>query len=172
MMTTTLYEKQEAPVLNSRAGKFLTFCLGKEEFAVRVMNVREIIGIQDITTVPQTPVCVKGVINLRGKVIPVVDLRLKFGLPEQEHSERTCIIVIQVDSDTGPPLNTGIIVDEVSEVLNLTSSEIEATPDFGDKMPNPHLLGLAKVKDKVKILLDIGQVLTDPELTSMQSILQ
>jgi len=171
-MATALYEKQEVAVLDPRAGKYLTFCLGREEFAVRVMNVREIIGIQDITTVPQTPACVKGVINLRGKVIPVVDLRLKFGFPEQAHTERTCIIVIQVDGQAGPAINTGIIVDEVSEVLNLNGSEIEATPDFGDGTATPYLLGLAKVKDKVKILLDIGQVLKDQELSGLQAILQ
>ena len=171
-MSTALFEKQESAVTHKAAGKFLTFCLGKEEFAVRVLNVREIIGIQDITTVPQTPAFVKGVINLRGKVIPVVDLRLKFGLPEQAHSERTWIIVIQVDSDHGASLNTGVIVDEVSEVLNLTGAEIEPTPDFGDNVATPYLLGLAKVKDRVKILLDIGQVLKDQDLSGMQALLQ
>ncbi|MFM2124759.1 MAG: hypothetical protein RL328_1210 [Acidobacteriota bacterium] len=169
-MSTALYEQQTAVGAERTGGKFLTFCVGREEFAVRVLNVREIIGIQDITAVPQTPPCVKGVINLRGKVIPVVDLRLKFGLPEQAHSGRTCIVVIQVDGDNGP-MNTGIIVDEVSEVLNLTGTEIEPTPDFGDNAAPPYLLGLAKVKDKVKILLDIGQVLKDQDFSKMQSLL-
>ncbi len=170
-MATALYERQENVVVDNRAGKYLTFCLGKEEFAVRVLHVREIIGIQDITTVPQTPACIKGVINLRGKVIPVVDLRLKFGMPEQAHTERTCIIVIQVEGAAGA-MNTGIIVDEVSEVLNLSGSEIEPTPDFGDGADTPYLLGLAKVKDKVKILLDIGQVLKDQELSGMPALLE
>jgi purine-binding chemotaxis protein CheW len=169
-MATAVYEKQEAAAVDPRAGKYLTFCLGREEFAVRVLHVREIIGIQDITTVPQTPACIKGVINLRGKVIPVVDLRLKFGLPEQAHTERTCIIVIQVEGESGS-VNTGMIVDEVSEVLNLNGSEIEPTPDFGDGVPTPCLLGLAKVKDKVKILLDIGQVLRDPDLAGLRSVM-
>jgi purine-binding chemotaxis protein CheW len=170
-MATALYEKQEAVGVDPRAGKYLTFCLGREEFAVRVLHVREIIGIQDITTVPQTPACIKGVINLRGKVIPVVDLRLKFGLPEQEHTKRTCIIVIQVEGEAGS-MNTGMIVDEVSEVLNLNGNEIEPTPDFGDGVASPCLLGLAKVKDKVKILLDIGQVLRDQDLAGLRSVMQ
>jgi purine-binding chemotaxis protein CheW len=144
----------------------LTFCLGREEFGVRVLHVLEIIGMQDVTTVPQTPACIKGVINLRGKVIPVVDLRLKFGLEAQERTERTCIIVIQVEGEAGP-MSTGMIVDEVSEVLNLNGSEIEHTPDFGDGAATPYLLGLAKVKDKVKILLDIGQVLKDQEWSGL-----
>lgn len=170
-MATALYERQEAVAGGARAGKYLIFCLGREEFAVRVLHVREIIGIQDITTVPQTPACIKGVINLRGKVIPVVDLRLKFGMEAQAHTERTCIIVIQAEGQTGA-MNTGIIVDEVSEVLTLADGEIEPAPDFGEGPSTPYLLGLAKVKDQVKILLDIGQVLRDQELSGMPQILE
>jgi purine-binding chemotaxis protein CheW len=170
-MAIATYEKQEGAVVDPCAGKYLTFCLGREEFGVRVLHVLEIIGIQDITTVPQTPACIKGVINLRGKVIPVVDLRLKFGLPERERTARTCIIVIQVEGEAGPMI-TGMIVDEVSEVLNLNASEIEPTPDFGDGVATPYLLGLAKVKDKVKILLDIGQVLKDQEGSGLGTVLQ
>src|SRR5271165_5058895 len=107
-----------------RAGKYLAFRLGKEDFAIQVLKVREIVGIQDITSVPQMPGYVKGVINLRGKVIPVVDLRLKFGLAEVEGTPRTCIIVVQVHHG-GIPIQTGLIVDEVSEVLNLAAGEIE-----------------------------------------------
>ena len=111
-MSTALFEKQESAVTHKAAGKFLTFCLGKEEFAVRVLNVREIIGIQDITTVPQTPAFVKGVINLRGKVIPVVNLRLRFGIEEREYDDRTCIVVAEVDR-----VLIGLIVDTVEEVM-------------------------------------------------------
>ena len=120
-------------------------------------------GIQDITAVPQTPAHVKGVINLRGKVIPVVDLRLKFGLPEQEYTQRTCIIVVQVRGEAGPML-MGIVVDGVAEVLNLAAADIEDTPDFGDGTATPYLLGMAKVKGKVKILLEIDRVLTSQDL--------
>src|SRR5580658_1430551 len=139
---------------DQRAGKYLAFRLGKEDFAIQVLKVREIVGIQDITAVPQMPSYVKGVINLRGKVIPVVDLRLKFGLPEREYTQRTCIIVVQVHSG-GVAIQSGVIVDEVSEVLNLAGAEIENTPDFGEDVPTPYLLGMAKAKDSVKMLLDI-----------------
>src|ERR1700694_2931165 len=111
--------------VDRRAGKSLAFQLGNEEFAVQVLRVREIMGIQEITAVPHTPNYVKGVINLRGKVIPVVDLRLKFGLPELEYTPRTCIIVVQIESDAGK-LMIGVIVDGVSEGLTLQTGELGA----------------------------------------------
>jgi len=160
-----------AAATGQRAGKYLTFHLGREEFAIRVVKVREIMGIQDITAVPQTPAYIKGVINLRGKVIPVVDLRLKFGLPEAQYTQRTCIIVVQVQ-DEGVAIQTGIVVDEVSEVLNLVDGDIEDTPDFGDGVATPFLLGMAKVKGKVKILLDIDQALSGRELHGLEAVLQ
>ena len=116
---------------DTRAGKYLTFQLANEEFGIRVLKVREIMGLQEITAVPQTPGHIKGVINLRGKVVPVVDLRLKFGLDAAEYTQRTCIIVTQVQGESGLIL-MGIVVDGVSEVLNLTGPEIEDTPDFGE----------------------------------------
>src|SRR5579864_607481 len=148
---------------DQRAGKYLTFRLGQEEFGVQVLRVREIMGIQEVTAVPQTPGYVKGVINLRGKVIPVVDLRLKFGLPELEYTPRTCIIVVQIESDAGK-LMIGVIVDAVSEVLTLQTGDIEDTPDFGSGVATPYLLGMAKIKGKVKILLDIDRVLSSQDL--------
>jgi purine-binding chemotaxis protein CheW len=155
-----------------RTGKYLAFLLGREEFAIQVLKVREIMGIQEITAVPQTPPYMKGVINLRGKVIPVVDLRLKFKLPEMEYTKRTCIIVVQVQSGE-VALHTGIIVDTVSEVLNLTAGEIEDTPDFGQGLVanSSYLLGMAKVKGKVKILLDIDRILSSEELHRPESML-
>ncbi len=155
---------------DQRAGKYLTFRLGKEDFAIQVLKVREIVGIQDITSVPQMPGYVKGVINLRGKVIPVVDLRLKFGLPEREYTQRTCIIVVQVQCG-GVPVQTGIIVDEVSEVLNLVAGEIEDTPDFGEDIGTPYLLGMAKVKGSVKMLLNIDQVLSTSDTVSLEAMM-
>ncbi len=128
-------------------------------------------GVQDITAVPQTPGHVKGVINLRGKVVPVVDLRLKFGLPEIEYTQRTCIIVVQVQADSYS-MQMGIVVDGVAEVLNLAPGDIEDTPDFGQGVVTPFLLGMAKIKGKVKILLDIDQVLTTQELHSIEAVLE
>src|SRR5579872_6712360 len=147
-----------AVATDSRAGKYLVFQLDREEFGIRVLQVREIMGVQEITAVPQTPAHVKGVINLRGKIIPVVDLRLKFGLPQVEYTQRTCIIVVQVQVETNSML-MGIVVDGVAEVLNLVAGEIEDTPDFGQGLTTSYLLGMAKIKGKVKILLDIDQVM-------------
>ncbi len=164
-------DKDSGAHVDQRAGKYLTFELGNEEFGIQVLKVREIMGIQDITAVPQTPAYVKGVINLRGKVIPVVDLRKKFGLPEIEYTQRTCIIVVQIGSSAGSML-MGTVVDGVSEVLNLTAADIEDTPDFGVEMATSYLLGMAKIKGKVKILLEIDAVLTSQELTGLKSVLE
>jgi purine-binding chemotaxis protein CheW len=155
---------------DARAGKYLTFQLASEEFGIRVLKVREIMGLQEVTAVPQTPAHVKGVINLRGKVVPVIDLRLRFDLPAAEYTQRTCIIVTQVHGESGPVL-MGIIVDGVSEVLNLAGPEIEDTPDFGEELAGNYLLGLAKVKGKVKILLDIDRVLSAQELNGLRSLM-
>jgi purine-binding chemotaxis protein CheW len=163
-------EPAVAAQTDSRAGKYLTFRLAEEEFGIRVLKVREIMGLQEITAVPQTPSHVKGVINLRGKVVPVIDLRLKFGVTAADYTQRTCIIVTQVQGES-TPLLMGIIVDGVSEVLNLASSEIEDTPDFGDDVSGKYLLGMAKSKGKVKILLDIDRVLSTQDLHNLSSIL-
>lgn len=170
MPPTATMNDPAATQIDPRAGKYLTFQLGNEEFGIRVLKVREIMGIQDITAVPQTPAHVKGVINLRGKVIPVIDLRLKFGLVSAEYTPRTCIIVAQVQGESGPTL-MGVVVDGVSEVLNLTTAEIENTPDFGEETAGQYLLGMAKVKGKVKILLDIDEVLSSQDLHRLSEIL-
>lgn len=172
-VATATAQSRDSPVeigTETLAGKYLTFRLGREEFAIQVLRVREIMGIEEITAVPQTPSYVKGVINLRGKVIPVVDLRLKFGLPELEYNQRTCIIVIQVTAAAAATL-MGIVVDGVSEVLNLAGGDIENTPEFGNGVTTPYLMGMAKIKGKVKILLDINHVLTTQELHGLDAIL-
>ena len=169
-MATITSAPDVAAAADSRAGKYLVFDLGREEYGIQVLRVREIMGIQDITAVPHTPAYLKGVINLRGKVIPVIDLRLKFGLPAAEYTQRTCIIVTQVQGESGLVL-MGIVVDGVSEVLNLTGPEIEDTPDFGEAVAGQYLLGMAKVKGKVKILLDIDKVLSSQELHGLNAIL-
>lgn len=174
MQVSTMAPPDSGPATknDNRAGKYLAFHLGREEFAIQVLKVREIMGIQDITAVPQTPAFVKGVINLRGKVIPVVDLRLKFGLPEIEYTQRTCIIVVQIHGADGSVSLTGIVVDEVSEAVNIAVGEVEDTPDFGDGVSTPYILGMAKSKGKVKILLDIDKVLQAQELGGIQALLQ
>jgi len=158
------------PKADQRAGKYLTFTLGREEFAIQVLRVREIMGVQEITAVPQTPAYVKGVINLRGKVIPVVDLRMKFGMPELAYTQRTCIIVVQLEH-AGMKVMTGVIVDGVSDVANMQGADIEDTPDFGRGVATPYLLGMAKIKGKVKILLDIDKVMTAQEVCGLAGAL-
>ena len=150
----------------TRAGKYLTFHLGAEEYAVQVRHVREIIGLQEITAVPQTPPQVKGVINLRGKVIPVVDLRVHCNRPQNEYLERTCIVVVQIARSQGELL-TGVIVDSVSEVVNFSSAEIENTPELANGAAADYLLGLAKSKGKVKVLLDIDRLLSSTDVASL-----
>jgi purine-binding chemotaxis protein CheW len=150
----------------ARSGKYLVFQLGREEFGVHVLKVREIMGLQEITAVPQTPPYVKGVLNLRGKVVPVIDLRAKFGLEQAEYTQRTCIVVIEVSSGE-QTLLMGVIVDGVSEVLNVQDNEIEDAPEFGSGTKVSFVKGLAKVKGKVKILLDIDRALSVEDLGGM-----
>jgi purine-binding chemotaxis protein CheW len=150
--------------LAAREGKYLTFVLGKEEYGLEILKVKEIIGMMDITYVPNVPSYVKGVINLRGKVIPVVELRLKFGMESIPYTERTCIIVVDVQVN-GRSVLVGIVVDAVSEVLNINREEIENTPNFGTEMDTSYILGMAKVKGQVKILLDIDKVLDNSEMS-------
>ncbi len=151
------------PAARIHGGKFLTFQLADEEYGVEILKVREINGVMDITAVPQMPLYMKGVINLRGKVIPVVDLRLKFGLPEIERTEQTCIIVVDVGREIG------IIVDTVSEVLDIVGENIEPAPEMGGAVKTDFILGMGKVGDAVKILLDIDKVLTCEELDLISS---
>ncbi len=165
----TVAQPIAAEAARQRQGKYLVFHLDREEFGVHVLKVREIMGLQEITAVPQTPDFVKGVINLRGKVIPVIDLRRKFRLESAEYTARTCIIVLQVQSDGGSMM-VGVIVDGVNEVLTIQEGEIEDTPDFGDQMRLPYILGMAKVKGKVKILLDIDRVLSQQDFGGLEEL--
>jgi len=152
---------------NTREGKYLTFSLAEEEYGIGILKVKEIIGMITITAVPQTPSHVKGVINLRGKVIPVIDLRLKFGMPTMGYTERTCIIVIEISKDDGHIL-IGILVDSVSEVLNIKGADIEDTPNFGTRLNTDYILGMAKTGGKIKILLDIDKVMNAEDVAALE----
>ena len=145
-------------------GKYLTFLLAEEEYGLEILKVREIIGIMDITRVPQTPNFVRGVINLRGKVIPVVDLRSKFGLPGKEYNDQTCVIVVDVG------VLIGVIVDTVQEVHNIAATEIEESPRLGGSIDTSFILGMGKVNGSVKILLDIDRVLTSEGLVLLEDV--
>jgi purine-binding chemotaxis protein CheW len=153
--------------LTMKTGKYLTFTLADEDYGIGILKVKEIIGMMPITSVPKTPQFVKGVINLRGKVIPVIDLRVKFDMGESDYTERTCIIVVEIDTEDETVL-IGIVVDSVSEVLNIQEDEIEDTPAFGTQLDVDYILGIAKTEGGVKILLNIDRVLSSDEISSLE----
>jgi len=150
-------------------GKYLTFSLMEELYGVGVGWILQIIAIPDITMIPKTPPFVKGVINLRGKIIPVIDLRLKFKLPTQDYNERTSIVVINLKIQNNE-IYIGIIIDRVLEVLDIAASDIEKAPAFGVDIETQFILGMAKVKQKVVTLLNIENILSDEELSKIAKI--
>ncbi|MBN2455036.1 MAG: purine-binding chemotaxis protein CheW [Sedimentisphaerales bacterium] len=158
--------KDSSKTLLDREGKYLTFALGPEEYGLEILKVREIIGYMEITAVPQTPCYVKGVINLRGQVIPVIDLRTKFGMETTEVTEQTCIIVVEIVQGNRQ-FNTGIIVDHVQEVLDIAGDKIEEAPQFGATVDTNFILGMGKIGNSVKILLDIDRVLAGDNFAMM-----
>lgn len=165
-MEAAVQSPDHAEQSHGLGGKYLTFLLDREDYGVAILKVREIIGLMDITRVPRTPDFVEGVINLRGKVIPVIDLRTKFGLQRTEYNEQTCIIVV----DSG--ILVGLIVDTVNEVHNIPSPNIEPPPRFGSTVDTSFILGMGKVKDDVKILLNIDRVLMSEDMVAaVESVL-
>lgn len=146
-------------------GKFLTFYIGEEEYGLEILSVHEIIGIMDVTAVPRTPRHILGVINLRGKIIPILELRLKFGLPSIDNTEETCIIVVQCSG-----VQMGIVVDKVSEVLDIPSEDIEDAPSFGDSVNTDYILGIGKSDDNVKLLLDIDKIISSKDMELIEDI--
>jgi len=140
--------------LKAKPGKYLTFELGEEEYGLEILTVKEIIGLIKITPVPKVPEHVKGIINLRGKVIPVINLRLKFEMPDIEPTEESCIIVINIEEEM-----IGILIDRVKDVLDIKQENIEPPPDFGANVSTEYILGMCKAEDNVKILLDIRRVI-------------
>ena len=166
---STATETASEKVAGDRGGKYLTFALGREEYGLQILKVREIIGFMEITAVPRTPAYVRGVINLRGQVISVVDLRDKFAMPPRERTEETCIVVVETTC-AGRRVNIGLIVDRVSEVLNIAAEHIEDAPDFGGSDLDPKfILGMGKIGQAVKILLDIDQVLAGDHVAATQA---
>jgi purine-binding chemotaxis protein CheW len=166
---TKLEEKidQAVKAMSDREGKYLTFSMADEEYGIGILKIKEIIGMMPVTTVPQTPEFVKGVINLRGKVIPVADLRLRFGMESIDYTDRTCIIVVEITGPSGTVM-IGIVVDSVSEVLNIKTEDIEDTPTFGAKLDTDYILGMAKIGKGVKILLDIDKVLSAQDINLLK----
>jgi purine-binding chemotaxis protein CheW len=160
---------QAVHFMADREGKYLTFSLANEECGIGILKIKEIIGMMPITSVPQTPEFVKGVINLRGKVIPVVDLRRRFGMEPINYTERTCIIVVETAGTAGNVM-IGVVVDSVSEVLSIKAEAIAETPTFGTKLNTDYILGMAKIGKGVKILLDIDRVLTTDDMAQLETV--
>jgi purine-binding chemotaxis protein CheW len=176
-MTTTVAEAgQEAqgganPVRFLEGGKFLTFLMANEKYGLEILKVREIIGMMKVTSVPMTPAFVRGVINLREKVIPVIDLRLKFGMEPKGDTERTCIILVHL-TRTAQEMTMGIIVDEVSDVLDINQDQIEPPPCFGPSIRTDFILGMGKIDQKVMTMLDIDRVLSEQEIAQVENSLE
>ncbi len=165
-MTAETYITQEENA--DLSGKYITFALDGEEYGIPILNVREIIGMLKITPVPRMPEFVRGVVNLRGKVIPVLDLRTRFGLEYRESDARTPIIVGEVEID-GSTMQIGIVVDSVSEVIQVTQENVEETPSFGVDVNTRFILGIAKIEDGIKTLLDLDKVLTGEDLAVLRA---
>ncbi len=158
----TLGTLEQVEKRGDKGGKYLTFALGKEEYGLEILKVREIFGYMDITAVPRTPPHVRGVINLRGQVISVIDLRMRFGMEPADRTDQTCIVVVEIRRG-GRKVCTGIIVDRVSEVIEVAAEKIEDPPSFGSSVDSDFILGMGKIGDTVKILLDIDKVLDGEE---------
>lgn len=156
--------KESETTVGRRGGKYLTFFLGDEEYGLEILKVHEIIGLLPITRVPRTPAFIRGVINLRGRVIPTVDLRLKFGMDEKEATEETCIVVVQAVET-----QIGVIVDRVNEVLDIAEEDVEDTPSFGSEVDTSYLLGVAKTGGRVRLLLDIDRVLSAQDVIALHA---
>jgi purine-binding chemotaxis protein CheW len=164
-VTTTAPEKTTGDAGSELGGKYLTFKLADEVYGLEILKVREIVKIMEITLVPQMPGYVRGVVNLRGKVIPVIDLRLRFGLPEAEYNDETCIIVVNLGGT-----ETGIVVDTVQEVADIKDSQIEPPPSVGNEVDTHFILGMGKVGDRVNILLDIDRILGSEEVAALEAL--
>ncbi len=158
----------QRPSAAKKEGKYLTFSLAGEEYGIGILKIKEIIGMMPITPVPQAGDYIKGVINLRGRVIPVIDLRLRFDVKVTAFTDRTCIVVVELDGKNGTIL-MGLVVDSVSEVLNIKEADIEDTPVLGIQVDTTYILGMAKTEGGVKILLDIDQVVNGEKATPLKS---
>lgn len=156
---------KEAPGGAVGSDKYLSFFLAEEEYGFEILKVQEIIGLLPITRVPRTPGFIRGVVNLRGKIIPVMDLRLKFGMETVEATEETCIIVVEAEG-----VQIGVLVDSVSEVLDIRHDQVEEAPDFGTEVDTDYILGIGKAEDGVKLLLDIDRVFSAGEIQGLRAL--
>ncbi len=173
MTKAAVGSKSKAVDASGPAQKLLSFGLGREEYGLDILAVREIIGLIDITPLPRTPEYVKGVINLRGKIIPVIELRTRFGMPSVKYTEETCIIVVDVPTEGEAESRLmGVVVDTVREVLDIPTTAIEPPPEFGCSIPMDYITGIGKVKDKVVVMLDTTKVMNPADAGALASALK
>jgi purine-binding chemotaxis protein CheW len=149
--------------------RFLSFVLHDEEYCIEILKIKEIMGMTEITMIPQTPEFIKGVINLRGRIIPIIDLRLKFTLPEKEYTDRTCILIVELTYE-GELTLMGVVVDTIQEVVNIPEEKIARVPYINAKIKSEYIRGIAEAGDKIKIVLDITRVLTDEEFVLIKEL--
>jgi len=150
---------------DTQKGKFLIFAIGREDYGIEIKNVLEIVGMQPITTVPQLPKYIKGMINLRGKIIPVMDIRLRFKKEEIDYDDRTCIIIVQMGE-----IYVGLIVDRVSEVMNISEDEFAEVPEIGSNSNNKYISSIGNTKSGVKIILDCNKIISDDEIDALSNL--
>ncbi|HOG65741.1 MAG TPA: chemotaxis protein CheW [Spirochaetota bacterium] len=167
--TSAATNREQQRTILARPGKYLTFKLGEELYAVDILKVQEIIGMQSVIRIPKTPQYVRGMINLRDRVIPIIDLRLKFDMEHKEDTRRTCIIVLQVSVDTRQVI-IGAVVDEVSEVIDLNQDELQPAPSFGSALDTHMIIGIGRTKEKVIMLLDADTLLSTEEIFSLKEV--
>jgi len=163
-MADIVEQDTQDQIEDTQKGKFLTFCMGSEFYGIEIKYVTEIIGLQPITEIPEMPIYIKGIINLRGKIIPVMDVRLRFKKPFREYNDRTCIVVIDIRE-----VSIGLIVDSVSEVISIPDEEIVAPPNMA-KEGNKYIKGIGKVGSDVKLLLDSDKLLNETDLENMSDL--
>jgi purine-binding chemotaxis protein CheW len=149
--------------------RYLSFVLNEEEYGIEILKIREIMGMTDITAIPQTPAFIKGVINLRGKIIPIIDLRLKFGMAERPYTDRTCIIVVEIGYE-GEATLMGVVVDSIQEVISIPEEKISDVPYINAKVKGDYIRGIAETGETIKIILDILKVLTEEDFVMIRDL--
>lgn len=157
-------------LVEAKPGKYLTYMLGGEQYGIEIMKVQEIIGLMNVTRVPRTPECVRGVINLRGKVIPIIDLRIKFELEKREDTRKTCIVVMQILQSDHTLVSLGVVVDEVAEVVEFTEEQLQPQPSVGAKVELSIILGIGRIGERVVMLLDADRLVTADEISVVDAV--
>jgi purine-binding chemotaxis protein CheW len=173
LLETVIYRKEDFMEITKRktltGSRYLSFVLNDEEYCIEILKIKEIMGMTMITPIPQTPQFIKGVINLRGQIIPIIDLRLKFEMDYKDYADRTCIVVVELDYD-GQLTLMGVVVDSIQEVINIPKEKISEVPYINAKIKSEYIQGIAETGDRIKIILDITKVLSQDEFVLIKDI--